>query len=64
MEKTPDWDMEKPWSICGESQMWKITDWKIPKRAKMEGYAEPTGKVEKCFGKLQTGQLAKAARRF
>lgn len=64
---------EKPRSICGESQMWnicvdlthwKIVGWKIPKRAKMERYAKQTGKVEKCFGKLQTGQALKAARRF
>lgn len=64
MEKNPDWNMEKLWSICGELEYWKIVGRKIPKRAKMEWYAKPTGKVEKCFGKLQTGQALKAARRF
>ena len=64
MEKILDWNMEKLWRICGtfvEKQIWrncgklthwKIASWKIPKRAKMEWYAKPTGKVEKCFGKL------------
>lgn len=45
MEKILDWNVEKLWSICGESQMWnicvestrwKITDWKISKRDTME----------------------------
>lgn len=61
MEKIIGWNMEKLWriceesqiwNICGESTHWKITDWKIPKRAKMERYAKPTGKVEKCFGRF------------
>lgn len=53
MEKILDWNMEKPWSICGESQMWnicgylthwKITDWKNQRRATMEWYAnQPKG---------------------
>lgn len=53
MEKILDWNVEKLWSICGESQMWnicvesthwKITDWKISKRDTMEWYAnQPKG---------------------
>lgn len=31
MEKILDWNMEKPWSICGDLTHWKIADWKIPK---------------------------------
>ena len=64
MEKILDWNVEKLWSICGESTHWKITDWKIPTRDTMEWYAKPTWKVEKCFGKLQTVQALKAARKF
>jgi hypothetical protein len=64
MEKILDWNMEKPWSICGDLTRWKIIGWKISKRAKIEWYAKQTGKVKKCFGKLQTGQALKAARRF
>ena len=52
MEKILDWNMEKPWSICGDLTHWKIASWKIPKRTKMEWYAKQTGKVKKCFGKL------------
>ena len=49
--------MEHLWkNRYGESMKkpthWKITDWKKQRRAKMERYAKPTGKVEKCFGKL------------
>lgn len=45
MEKILDWNVEKLWSICGESQMWnicekptrwKIVGWKISKHATME----------------------------
>lgn len=36
MEKILDWNMEKPWRNYGESQMWKIVGWKIPKPAKLE----------------------------
>lgn len=64
MQKILDWNMEKLWKIYGtfvEKQIWriyvdltrwKITDWENQRRAKIEGYTKPTGKVEKCFGKL------------
>ena len=64
MEKILDWNMDKLWNIYGifvgkqiwriyvDLTRWKITDWKNQRRAKMERYAKPTGKVEKCFGKL------------
>lgn len=40
------------WRNYVDLTRWKITDWKNQRRAKIEGYAKPTVKVEKCFGKL------------
>lgn len=64
MEKILDWNIYKIrkiyetfvekriWRIYVDLTSWKITDWKNKRRAKIEGYAKPTGKVKKCFGKL------------
>lgn len=64
MEKILDWNMEKLrniygtfvekqiWRIYGYLTHWKIKDWKNQRRAKMEWYAKPTGKVEKMFRKI------------
>lgn len=52
------------WRNCGKLTHWKITDWKIPKTRYNGVVREPTEGMEKCFGKLQTGQALKAARRF
>ncbi len=57
-------NVEKLWSICGYLTHWKITDWKIPKTRYNGVVREPTEGMEKCFGKLQTGQALKAAGRF
>lgn len=46
MEKILDWNVEKLWNICVESTHWKITDWKISKRATMEWYAKPNERIE------------------
>ena len=52
------------WRNCGKLTHWKITDWKIPKTRYNGVVREPTEGMEKCFGKLQTGQALKAARRY
>lgn len=48
IEKILDWNVEKLWNICGESQIWriyekpirwKITDWKNQRRAKINAQA-------------------------
>lgn len=56
MDKILDWNMEKLLNICGKSARWKVTDWKNQRRAKMERYAKPNGRVEHATENCRLGK--------